>query len=110
MKYCALAGCLLILLVEGLHAADFQPFAAHSRRVVEALDFLGEPLAAQENAALLERASSGAADAAEKIEALLDQRCLFFVEINPEMRVKVARGPAEPELVEGGWRLFLIKV
>jgi len=33
-----------------------------------------------------------------------------MVEINPEARVKVIRGPAEAELIEGGWRSFLVKV
>ena len=32
------------------------------------------------------------------------------VDINPEMRVKAAPGPADPLLVEQGWRTFLIKV
>ena len=32
------------------------------------------------------------------------------VNINPESRVKVARGPAAAELVEQGWRVFLVKV
>ena len=105
-----LSGFVMILVAADSRATDFQPFAAHSRRVVEALEFLGEPLPAGERASLLEHASSAAPDAAEKIEALLDARCLILVEINPEMRVKVARGPAEAALVEGGWRLFLVKV
>src|SRR6266481_364835 len=46
----------------------------------------------------------------EKIQIALDARCLFVVSINPEMRVKVAPGPAKPELVEQGWRQFLVKV
>ena len=54
---------------------------------------------------------SGAnAAAAEKIQTILDPLCLFGVQINPEMRVKVARGEAKPELVEQGWRQFLVKV
>ena len=47
---------------------------------------------------------------AEAIQPVLDRRCLFGVHINPEMRVKVARGPARPELVQGAWRPFLVKV
>lgn len=39
-----------------------------------------------------------------------DRACLVGVHINPEMRVKVARGPARAELVVGGWRAFLVKV
>ena len=41
---------------------------------------------------------------------MLDARCLAGVNINPESRVKVARGPAAAELVEQGWRVFLVKV
>src|SRR6185436_2716518 len=44
------------------------------------------------------------------IQSVLDPHCLFAVHINPEMRVKVAPGPAKPELVEQGWRHFLVKV
>jgi len=47
---------------------------------------------------------------AEKIQRALDAHCLFVVSINPEMRVKVAPGQAKPELVEQGWRQFLVKV
>src|SRR5438034_6397125 len=32
------------------------------------------------------------------------------MDISPESRVKVGPGPAKPELVEGGARLFLVKV
>jgi hypothetical protein len=35
---------------------------------------------------------------------------LFGVNINPEMRVKVAVGEAKLELDELGWRVFLVKV
>jgi hypothetical protein len=40
----------------------------------------------------------------------LDPLCLAFVNVNPESRVKVARGPAKAQLVEQGWSVFLIKV
>src|SRR6185295_17450226 len=43
-------------------------------------------------------------------QSILDRYCLFGVSINPEMRVKVAQGPARPELIEQGWRVFLVKV
>lgn len=58
----------------------------------------------------LEQISPTAEDAATRAQEILDRHCLFFVNINPEMRVKVAAGPAKPELVEQGWRLFLVKV
>ena len=33
-----------------------------------------------------------------------------MVEINPEARVKVERGPAQAQLIEGGWTSYLVKV
>ena len=44
------------------------------------------------------------------IQAILDPYCLAMVDINPEARVKVLRGPAKARLVQGGWTSFLIKV
>ena len=44
------------------------------------------------------------------LQGILDRYCLVGVQINPEMRVKVAQGPAKAELVEQGWRVFLVKV
>jgi len=42
---------------------------------------------------------------------VLDPRWLVGVDINPEIAVlKVAAGPAKPDLVEQGWSTFLIKV
>ncbi|HTL15703.1 MAG TPA: hypothetical protein VL793_00620, partial [Patescibacteria group bacterium] len=90
---------------------DLQPLAAQVRRVVEALDFLGAPLSADE-ARSLDSALTGndAAKAGETIQHILDPHCLVGLTINPEMRVKAAPGPAAPELVADGWRSFLIKV
>src|SRR5207247_10926540 len=49
-------------------------------------------------------------DAVVCLQATLDQHVLAVVGISPESRVKVEAGPAKPELVEGGTRLFLVKV
>jgi hypothetical protein len=90
---------------------EWQPFAAQIRRVLAAGDHLGSPLAAEDRRALealLEQ--PGAADSALRAQAVLDRHCLAGIHINPEMRVKVARGAAGAELVEGGWRQFLVKV
>jgi hypothetical protein len=95
-------------LVSGVEA---QPLKAQARRVAEALDFLGEPLSAAEQAAL-EKALSDTNDteSVAAVQKVFDARCLAGVNINPESRVKVARGPAAAELVEQGWRVFLVKV
>ena len=44
------------------------------------------------------------------LQRILDRRVLAVVHINPESRVKVEAGAARPELVEGGTRVFLVKV
>ncbi|MFN3650322.1 MAG: CehA/McbA family metallohydrolase [Armatimonadota bacterium] len=89
---------------------DLQPLAAQARRVVETLDFLGAPLPPADRKAVLEAAEAMAPGGAARIERVLDRHALYHVEINPESRVKVAPGAAKPELVEGGWRTFLVKV
>jgi len=86
---------------------EWQPLAAQVERVVQAAEFIGEPFPAAERAAI----DAALADKdATKLQAVLDARCLFGVHINPETRVKVQQGPAKPELIEQGWRSFLVKV
>jgi hypothetical protein len=109
---------VLLLVVQTLNGATLpiqeverQPFSAHVKRLVEAMDYLGSPLAQDENAALGRAAENGDdATSTRNVQAILDNHCLFGVTINPEMRVKVANGPAKPELLEQGWRQFLVKV
>jgi hypothetical protein len=95
-------------LVSGVEA---QPLKAQTKRIAEALAFLGQPLT-KEQAAALEKAAAEKddAEATEGIQKVLDPLCLAGVIINPESRVKVARGAAEAELVQQGWRVFLVKV
>jgi len=90
---------------------DFQPLSSHALRVNDALKLLGEPLAPADEQALLQSANGkgGPAGVAE-IQRILDKYCLLLVTINPESRVKLERGPAQAELVEQGWRTFLIRV
>jgi hypothetical protein len=97
-------GAAPLPMVKGVEA---QPLAAQVTRVTEALALLGEPLPADTVDALNAAAKAGDI---EKAQTLLDARCLFGVHINPEMRVKVQQGPAKPELIEQGWRNFLVKV
>ena len=49
-------------------------------------------------------------DAVKQLQLILDPLCLAFVNINAESRVKVAEGPVKKELMQQGWRAFLIKV
>jgi len=91
--------------------APLQPVAQQVRRLETALAYLGQPLLDADqkeiNAAI---ADSDEIAAVNRLERVLDKYTLASIEINPESRVKVEQGPAEPELVEGGTRLFLVKV
>ncbi|HEX7900092.1 MAG TPA: CehA/McbA family metallohydrolase [Planctomycetota bacterium] len=82
-----------------------QPLAANVERVAQALDVLGAPLPAAAQAALKEAGQDGA-----RIQRALDPRVLLVVGINPESRVKVARGPAEAVLQQSGWTPVLVKI
>ena len=116
----ASASAWLIIVLAGVAAADdlpvikgveAQPLKAQAARVAEALAYLGEPLSADQKTALEKAiASSDSDEAIAGIQKVLDARCLAGVNINPESRVKVARGLAKAELAEQGWRVFLVKV
>ena len=88
-----------------------QPLKAQAKRIQETLALLGEPLT-EEDAARLEEAikESDAGKATKAIQAVFDARCLAYVNINPESRVKASEGAAKHQLDEQGWRVFLIKV
>lgn len=102
----ASAGELPVIL-----GVDPQPLKAQAARVAQALSLLGSPLTEQQKAALdAATAEPDAVAAATKIQAVLDPLCLIGVNINPESRVKVDIGPALPQLVQHGWRVFLVKV
>jgi hypothetical protein len=87
-----------------------QPFAQQVRRLEDAMNYLGQPFpAADHNAINRAIANPDEAAAAAEIEKILDKYALAIVDINAESRVKVEPGPAKPELVEGGTRIFLVK-
>ena len=90
---------------------EAQPFFAAMRRLLDALESLGAPLSQQSMQALRATLTSAPSDTAlRQSVALLDAATLLEVTLNPEMRVSAQRGKAEAELVQGGWRTFLIKV
>ncbi len=90
---------------------EHQPLSAQARRLVEALTAAGAPLPAADRTALTAAQNDpDAARAVAAIQTVLDKHCLVHVSINPESRVKVARGAAEAMLAQNGWRIFLVKV
>lgn len=88
-------------------AVEAQPLGANIERLLEALDYLGAPVSPS-----LRRDLSAAARArsAEKLQQLLDDRVLLVVHINPETRVKVARGPAAAVLQQAGYTPAIVKI
>src|SRR5215470_1271317 len=92
-------------------AVPLQPLALQVRQMETALSYLGQPFSADELARIDEAiADADESAAAKRLESVLDPHVLALVHINPESRVKVEQGPAKPELVEAGTRLFLVKV
>ena len=90
---------------------ELQPLLSATGRLVEALDVVGAPLPADDRATLAEAGRDGDAAAASRtIQRVLDPLCLAGVTINAESRVSVVEGPAAKELVQQGWRTFLVKV
>lgn len=90
---------------------EVQPMLLQVKRLREAMDYLGEPFAQATKDKLAKAAMlKDDAEARALVQEALDPYCLFGVAISPESRVKVMQGPAKPELVEAGWRQFLVKV
>lgn len=90
---------------------ESQPLIAATERLVQALDFVGSPLGDDDRKAL-EAATKIEKDAdyTEAVQKVLDKLCLVGVSINPESRVSLVEGQAKRELVQQGWRTFLVKV
>ena len=117
----AVAALLILVLLRASAPLDaqrqaepgvpLQPLAQQARRLETALRYLGEPLPAVDvqrlNGAM---AMSDETAAVAAIQQVLDPRVLATVHISPESRVRVEQGTARPELVQGGTRLFLVKV
>ena len=90
---------------------EFQPLASQIKRVIDALDSLGEPLPEADRNAVNQIIAAGPADkAVAALQQALDKHVLLAVDINPESRVKTRIASAKPELVQNGWRNFLVKV
>lgn len=92
----------------------FQPFAAQVKRSLAALELIGSPLPPEDTSRLRSllgaRSSHAEQEAVNSVIAILAPHVLMEVELNPEMRVAVIKGAASPELYQGGWRTFLVKV
>lgn len=86
---------------------EAQPLAANIERLQSALGMLGAP---PEQAAAAQLQQAITARDAQALQRLLDPHVLLVVSINPELRVKVARGPAAARIQQYGFTPVLIKV
>lgn len=88
-----------------------QPLLAQAIRLKDALSFLGSALSKDDQKRLQQlQEKPNAPETVEAVQHILDPYCLAMVEINPEARVKVERGPAAARLMQNGWTSFLVKV
>jgi hypothetical protein len=109
--WCQGAGTATADTLPLIETVEAQPLLAQVQRLTQTLDDLGSPLSAETRAAL-ERATQETDDqrAVLAVQEALDPLCLLGVRIDPPTRMTLSAGPARPELVEGGWRQFLVKV
>lgn len=96
---------------EPIRNVEKQPLAAATARLLEALTYVGAPLKpADEKAVKAAIMDLKETKSVLEIQKILDQYCVAVVHINPESRVEVYEGAAKKELVQQGWRTFLVKV
>ncbi len=92
---------------------SWQPFRAHCRALLAGLDKWSAPLPAETVKAvkqLLDGEPEMPRLAIAAIQKLLDRHCLVGVHINPESRVKAARGALRAALVHDQPAYVLVKV
>ena len=94
-----------------VHEVEPQPFVAQVVRLSEAMTFLGSSLRPDDLEHIQRlRDEAPSVSVVTRLQEILDPYCLAMVDINPEARVKVIRGPAKAQLMQGGWTSFLVKV
>ncbi|MEM8734977.1 MAG: hypothetical protein AAGG44_12175 [Planctomycetota bacterium] len=115
ISYATVALLLSPSVLEAQEVEDLQvpsqPLLAQAHRLSEALDVVGRPLS---------QAASQDLDKAKKFESpdqvvaavqqIFDPMCLVVVDVPASGPPSVSPAAAKPELLEQGWRTFLVKV
>jgi hypothetical protein len=96
--------------VEGVSPRDFRAHCQHLRTAIKKLDVPVPPGAVRDLEQLLAAEPKVPEAFVRAAQKLLDAHCLIHVSINPESRVKAARGPAAAELVRDRPTFVLVKV
>src|SRR5579872_2117747 len=117
-----LAGLTVVLLGEPLWAqsdlplvedADGKALCLHVKDLLSGLEKQHTALPAEtlrQLRPLLDKETSDPAATATALQKALDAHCLLGVSINPESRVKAARGPAAAELRQNEAKFMLVKI
>src|SRR5436309_4688855 len=103
-------GQSLLPKVEGAEWSSVRDQCRQLLRALRAIDGALPPGVEKKFATLLEEDTKDGDRALERLQELLDPLCLAAVSINPESRVKAARGPAPAELVRDRPTIVLVKV
>jgi hypothetical protein len=91
----------------------WEPFRDHCRRLLKTLDAAKVPLPVETVRGvqkLLDKKPDHPDAAIRAVQELVDPHCLLAVSINPESRVKAARGPAVLKLFRNQETVALIKI
>ena len=92
-------------------AVTAQPLLAQVKRLDQALDAIGDPLSETIKSSLKAlQPEQGDATVTAAVQKLLDPLCLLAVGINQDGSITVLPLIDKPELVEQGWKTFLVKV
>ena len=88
-----------------------QPMLAQVHRLTEALEVVGNPFDAETTQQLIAlKSEADASKVVSEVQRLLDPFCIATVDLQPSGPPEVTRGTASTELLEQGWRTFLVKV
>jgi hypothetical protein len=88
-----------------------QPMLAQLHRLTEAMEVVGNPFNAETKQQLMAlKSEADDARVVSEIQRLLDPFCIATVDLQPNGPPVVHRGAASTELLEQGWRTFLVKV
>jgi hypothetical protein len=90
--------------------ANFVAYTNSVHASAKALEEAGSPFTATSRNALENLDRYTGAHLTNVVQRILHPHTLFQIHINPEMRVKVSRGPAKALLVRGEWVLFLAEI
>jgi len=93
-----------------VEAAPAQPLRVQISRLIQALDYFGQPLSDADIRDLSGAGASGDGQLLSEVQRILDAQCIAAVHISPESRVSTVQGPAPLSLIEGDDVLFLVKV